>query len=111
MQPRPRNQLARVAALEGQAAAHEEAAAIVAEAQRPRPPVDFQSLLYDLLRAKLEASHAVAEASRALLSNPAWVARQDAAGLEALGAYLDESAMNLGDRLAAATQRGRPDEP
>lgn len=91
---------ARVAALEDRSAAHDTAIAIIADARAPRARPELRELLLDLLAAKLEASRAVADAARAALNNPAWLARQDAAGLEALGAYLDRSAFNLGDRLA-----------
>jgi transposase-like protein len=61
-------------------------------------------LILDLLRAKLQASAAIAEAAR----NPAWLAEQPAAELAALGQWLDASAFAIGDRLAGAV---RPTEP
>jgi hypothetical protein len=55
-------------------------------------------LIVDLLRAKLEASQAIARAAR----NPEWLAKQSAADLAALGGYLDSTAFAIGDRLAGA---------
>jgi hypothetical protein len=96
---------ARLAALEEQGEVTTQAAAIVAQATGARPPITRDRigvLLLDLLAAKLEASKAVADAARAALQNPAWLARQDAGSVATLAAYLDESAFALGDRLAAA---------
>jgi hypothetical protein len=68
-----------------------------------RPKIEAQQiaigeLILDLLRAKLQASAAIAEAAR----NPAWLAEQPAAELAALGQWLDASAFAIGDRLAGA---------
>jgi transposase-like protein len=63
-------------------------------------------LLLELLAAKLKASQAIAQAA----SDPAWLDRQSAADLAALGEYLDRSAFSLGDRLATAAQRGAEPE-
>lgn len=76
----------------------------------PTPQIGTQHeigrLLLELLAAKLKASQAIAEAA----SDPAWLDRQSAADLAALGEYLDRSAFSLGDRLAtAAQQRAEPE--
>jgi hypothetical protein len=92
----------RLEALEEQAEGHAEAAQIVAQAAPSDPRERIGVLLVELLAAKLQASKAVADFARAALQNPAWVARQDAAGVATLATYLDESAFALGDRLAAA---------
>jgi transposase-like protein len=60
-------------------------------------------LVLDLLRAKLEASAAIAKAA----SDPDWLARQSGAELATLGSWLDATAFAIGDRLAG----GRPAEP
>lgn len=108
----------RVGGLEGQAAAYGEAAAIVTEARRPRTREEIGGLLIDLLAAKLEASRAVADAARAAMQSPAWLARQSAEGVATLADYLDRSAFALGDRLAGAatvatqkSEEGSHDEP
>lgn len=66
-------------------------------------------LVIELLRAKLEASQAIARAT----SNAAWLDRQSAAELALFGEWLDGSAFAIGDRLAGAGRRPeqRPDEP
>lgn len=53
-------------------------------------------LILDLLAAKLEASTAIARA----VSNPQWLATQSGSDLAALGAWLDSTALAIGDRLA-----------
>jgi hypothetical protein len=70
-----------------------------------RPTVEAQqraigSIVLDLLRAKLEASRAIAEAAK----NPAWLAEQPAAELAAFGQWLDSTAFAIGDRLAGAAR-------
>ena len=67
-------------------------------------PAAISDLLMALLASKLRASRAVAEGAAALMRSPGWVSQQPAEGLAQLGAYLDESALALGDRLA---NRGR----
>ena len=71
---------------------------------------EFGALILDLLRAKLEASRAIAQAA----SNPQWLAEQPAAELAVLGQWLDASAFALGDRLAghrpAPSDEADPDE-
>ena len=52
--------------------------------------------ILDLLRAKLQASQAIAEA----VADPGWLQRQSAAELAALGQWLDGTAFAIGDRLA-----------
>lgn len=59
-------------------------------------PHAIGGLLLDLLAAKLKASQAIARAAQ----DPAWLDKQSAADLAALGEYLDRSALALGDRLA-----------
>ena len=71
-----------------------------------RPKLDAQKVtigevILDLLRAKLQASAAIAEAA----SDPAWLAQQPAAELAALGQWLDASAFAIGDRLAGGARR------
>jgi hypothetical protein len=56
----------------------------------------------DLLRAKLKASQAIADAA----SDPEWIRKQPAAELAVLGQWLDATASAIGDRLAGA---GEPD--
>jgi transposase-like protein len=63
------------------------------------------ALILDLLRAKLQASQAIATAAK----NPAWLDRQSAADLATLGEYLDRSAFALGDRLAGQPGGDRSD--
>jgi hypothetical protein len=96
------NRGARLAALEGQAEAHAEAAQIVAAAAAPARREQIGVLLMELLAAKLQASKAVADAARAAMQNPAWLARQNAGDVATLAAYLDESAFALGDRLSGS---------
>lgn len=72
-----------------------------------RPRVQSQQreiggLILDLLAAKIEASTALARAA----SHPEWLARQSGSELAALGAYLDSTALAIGDRLA-----GQPSLP
>ena len=69
-----------------------------------RPTVEVQKAhigetILDLLRAKLQASQAIAEA----VADPAWLQRQSAAELAALGQWLDGTAFAIGDRLASGT--------
>lgn len=69
-----------------------------------QPSVEAQKahigeLVLDLLRSKLEASQALAEAVR----DPTWIRRQPASELAALGQWLDATAMAIGDRLAGAS--------
>jgi hypothetical protein len=74
-------------------------------ARRPKTETQQQAigtLILDLLRAKLEASAAIARAAQ----NPDWLAGQSAADLAALGTYLDQSAFALGDRLADPAPSG-----
>ena len=76
-----------------------------------RPTVEAQQraigeIVLDLLRAKLEASRAIAEAAK----NPAWLAEQPAAELAVFGQWLDSTAMALGDRLAGSRAAAEPDE-
>lgn len=71
-----------------------------------RPALEAQqraigAIVLDLLRAKLEASRAIAEAAK----NPAWLAEQPAAELAVFGQWLDASALAIGDRLAGAGRR------
>lgn len=71
-----------------------------------RPKVEAQKyaigeMILDLLRAKLKASAALAEAA----SNPDWLREQSAAELATLGQWLDTSVFAIGDRLAGATPR------
>lgn len=75
-----------------------------------RPTVEAQQrqigeIVLDLLRAKLEASRALAE----IAQDAAWRARQPAAELAAFGQWLDSSALALGDRLAGAAPRDGDD--
>lgn len=58
-------------------------------------------LVLDLLAAKLKASAAIAQAA----SNPEWLAQQSGAELAALGAYLDDTVLAIGDRLAGGHAR------
>lgn len=60
--------------------------------------------ILDLLRAKLKASQAIAEA----VSDPDWLTRQSAAELAALGQWLDGTAFAIGDRLAGGGGRVDP---
>lgn len=83
-----------------------------ASAPRPliRPTVEAQqreigAIILDLLAAKLEASAALART----VSDPAWLARQSAAELAQLGAYLDGTALAIGDRLAGSADLAPPD--
>jgi transposase-like protein len=74
-----------------------------------RPTVDAQKAhigetILDLLRAKLKASQAIAEA----VSDPDWLVRQRAAALAALGLWLDGTAFAIGDRLAGGGGRSDP---
>lgn len=64
-------------------------------------------LIIDLLAAKLEASRAIAHAA----SDPAWLQRQPAAELAALGDWLDASALAIGDRLAGRAGGTGPSDP
>lgn len=69
-----------------------------------RPAVEAQqrqigAIVLDLLRAKLEASAAIAEHAR---HNPAWLNSQSAAELAVFGQWLDGTALAIGDRLAGA---------
>lgn len=96
----PRKTLVRIVDLEIEATQRDAAAALVVAAQGSRTRGDIADLLLELLAAKLEASRAIADGARAAMSNPAWLARQDAAGVAALGQWLDSSALDLGDRLA-----------
>lgn len=105
-----RKTLTRVSALEGKAIAHDQAAVIIGEARPQRSREAIGELLLDLLAAKLEASRAVADAARAAMNNPAWLARQSAEGVTTLADYLDRSAFALGDRLAGAAQEAPVDE-
>ena len=57
-------------------------------------------IVLDLLRAKLEASQAIAKAAQ----NAAWIDRQSAADLAEFGDWLDRSAFAIGDRLAGRSQ-------
>lgn len=60
----------------------------------------------DLLRAKLKASQAIAEAA----TDPAWLRRQSASELAALGQWLDGTAFAIGDRLAGGAPGDAADE-
>jgi hypothetical protein len=76
-----------------------------------RPSVEAQeraigAIILDLLRAKLEASRAIADYAR---NNPAWLAQQPAAELAAFGQWLDTTALAIGDRLAGGARRDDPD--
>lgn len=53
----------------------------------------------DLLRAKLKASQAVADAA----NDPEWRRAQSAAELAVFGQWLDSTAFAIGDRLAGAS--------
>lgn len=80
---------------------------VTPQAVRPRAEaqqIAIGELVLDLLRAKLEASQAIATAAR----EPAWLARQTAADLAALGEYFDRTALAFGDRLAGAGERDAP---
>ena len=90
------NRLARLDALETQHAR----AVGVQIALADDSPASIGELLIQLLAAKLRASRAVAEGAAALMRSPGWVSQQPAEGLAHLGAYLDDSALALGDRLA-----------
>lgn len=61
--------------------------------------------ILDLLRAKLAASQAIATA----VADPAWLKRQPASELAALGQWLDATTFAIGDRLAGAAQRRAAD--
>lgn len=61
------------------------------------------AIILDLLRAKLEASRAIAQAA----NDPAWIKLQPAAELAVFGQWLDASAFAIGDRLASASQPAR----
>ncbi len=61
--------------------------------------------ILDLLRAKLQASQAIAEA----VADPDWLQRQSAAELAALGQWLDGTAFAIGDRLAGGSRPPDPD--
>ena len=68
-----------------------------------RPALEAQKAhigetILDLLRAKLKASQALAEA----VSDPNWIRRQPAAELATLGQWLDSTAFAIGDRLAGS---------
>ena len=65
-------------------------------------------LVIDLLRAKLEASSAIAYHAR---HNPAWLDKQSASELAAFGQWLDATAFAIGDRLAGAAPRDDSDDP
>jgi len=84
-----------------------EAKALAAKALAAPPPVrsSFSDLLLELLESKLLASKALSDSAAALLRDPAWCAKQDPASLAHLAAWLDQSAMGLGDRLAANHRR------
>ena len=74
-----------------------------------KPTVEAQKAhigetILDLLRAKLKASQAIAEA----VSDPDWLTRQSAAELAALGQWLDGTAFAIGDRLAGGGGRSDP---
>lgn len=74
-----------------------------------RPTIEAQQrqigeLVLELLRAKLEASAAIAEAAR----DPDWLKQQPASELAALGQWLDASAFAIGDRLAGAASSDDP---
>lgn len=76
-----------------------------------RPAIEAQqqaigAVILDLLRAKFEASAAIARHAR---DNPAWLAEQSAAELAALGQWLDGSAFAIGDRLASASESDAAD--
>lgn len=58
-------------------------------------------LILDLLRAKLEASTAIAKAA----SDPAWLTEQSGSELATIGEWLDATAFAIGDRLAAGRSR------
>lgn len=67
--------------------------------RRPRQEAQQDAigeLVIDLLRAKLEASRAIAKTA----CDSAWLVRQSAADLAALGDYFDATALAFGDRLA-----------
>ena len=72
-----------------------------------RQQAEIGALVLDLLAAKLEASAAIAEAVR----DQAWLARQSASELAALGEWLDGSALAIGDRLAGRSQQGADAAP
>ena len=77
-----------------------------------QPAVEAQQfaigeLVLDLLRAKLEASRAIARAAQ----QPEWLAQQTAADLAQLGSYFDSTALAFGDRLAGAAPRDADDAP
>jgi hypothetical protein len=77
-----------------QARATEHATTIATQRER------IGDLVIDLLRAKLEASQAIAKAAQ----NTAWIDRQSAADLAEFGDWLDRSAFAIGDRLAGRSQ-------
>jgi transposase-like protein len=69
-----------------------------------RPTLEAQqqhigAIVLDLLRAKLEASAAIAYHAT---HNRAWLEKQSAAELATLGQWLDSTALAIGDRLAGA---------
>jgi transposase-like protein len=61
----------------------------------------FGELVFDLLRAKLRASEAIARAAE----DADWIKRQTGADVAALGQWLDASAFAIGDRLAGRPQQ------
>ena len=70
-----------------------------------RPALEAQKVhigetILDLLRAKLKASQAIADAA----ADPDWLRRQPAAELAVLGQWLDSTAFAIGDRLAGAAR-------
>ena len=76
---------------------------------RQHPAIDRQkteigNAVLDLLRAKFDASRAIAEA----VKDPAWLKRQRASELATLGQWLDATALAIGDRLAGGSSE--PDD-
>ena len=80
----------------------DDVAPVAAPVVQIRPTIERQqreigTLVLDLLRTKLEASQAIAQA---VSNNPAWIASQSGSELAALGEWLDATAFAIGDRLA-----------
>ena len=67
----------------------------------------FGELVFDLLRAKLRASEAIARAAE----DADWIKRQTGADVAALGQWLDASAFAIGDRLAGRNAHEPDDTP
>lgn len=76
-----------------------------------RPALEAQKAsigetILDLLRAKLKASQAIADAA----ADPDWLRKQPAAELAALGQWLDATAFAIGDRLAGGARPADADD-